>query len=171
MPHQTMLPLCWINFLPPHTRLQLYYWLMRWVELELHQYTPLLPSCSFHFLPSPLLSRPLPSLLFSPPLPLSLLPTFPPPPPPHTHTHTHTLLPLTSLQLDLLWTRKQSVLYHLFDWPSRHHARLVVLAVANTMDLPERIMLSRVASRLVRLDCMCIRRPLQHGVVVHYSLA
>ena len=53
-------------------------------------------------------------------------------------------------QLDLLWTRKQSVLYHLFDWPTRHHARLVVLAVANTMDLPERIMMNRVASRLVR---------------------
>ena len=59
-------------------------------------------------------------------------------------------LHLYATQLDLLWTRKQSVLYHLFDWPTRHHARLVVLAVANTMDLPERIMMNRVASRLVR---------------------
>ncbi|KAL8597873.1 hypothetical protein ACOMHN_061406 [Nucella lapillus] len=51
-------------------------------------------------------------------------------------------------ELDLLWTRKQDVLYNLFDWPSKPRARLVVLAVANTMDLPERIMIKRVASRL-----------------------
>ncbi|XP_048832611.1 origin recognition complex subunit 1 isoform X3 [Brienomyrus brachyistius] len=51
-------------------------------------------------------------------------------------------------ELDLLWTRKQNVMYNLFDWPTRRHARLVVLAIANTMDLPERIMMNRVASRL-----------------------
>ena len=45
--------------------------------------------------------------------------------------------------------RKQTVLYNLFDWPTRQQAKLVVLAVANTMDLPERIMINRVASRLV----------------------
>lgn len=54
------------------------------------------------------------------------------------------------MQLDLLWTRKQNVMYNLFDWPTRRHARLVVLTIANTMDLPERIMINRVASRLVR---------------------
>lgn len=53
-------------------------------------------------------------------------------------------------QLDLLWTRKQNVMYNLFDWPTRRHARLVVLTIANTMDLPERVMINRVASRLVR---------------------
>lgn len=53
------------------------------------------------------------------------------------------------LQLDLLWTRKQNVMYNLFDWPTRRQARLVVLTIANTMDLPERIMINRVASRLV----------------------
>ena len=52
-------------------------------------------------------------------------------------------------ELDLLWTRKQTVLYNLFDWPTRQQAKLVVLVVANTMDLPERIMMNRVASRLV----------------------
>ena len=57
---------------------------------------------------------------------------------------------LLSFQLDLLWTRKQHVLYNLFEWPTRRHARLVVLAIANTMDLPERIMMKRVSSRLVR---------------------
>nr|XP_057929389.1 origin recognition complex subunit 1 [Doryrhamphus excisus] len=51
-------------------------------------------------------------------------------------------------ELDLLWTRKQNVLYNLFDWPTRRHSRLVVLTIANTMDLPERIMINRVASRL-----------------------
>ncbi|GCB66270.1 hypothetical protein scyTo_0014975 [Scyliorhinus torazame] len=39
-------------------------------------------------------------------------------------------------------------MYNLFDWPTRKQAKLVVLAVANTMDLPERIMMNRVASRL-----------------------
>ena len=57
---------------------------------------------------------------------------------------------LSGPQLDLLWTRKQNVMYNLFDWPTRRHGRLVVLTIANTMDLPERIMINRVASRLVR---------------------
>ena len=56
---------------------------------------------------------------------------------------------VASFQLDLLWTRKQDVMYNIFDWPSHRHARLVVLAVANTMALPERIMMKRVSSRLV----------------------
>ncbi|XP_037079315.1 origin recognition complex subunit 1-like [Pollicipes pollicipes] len=51
-------------------------------------------------------------------------------------------------ELDLLWTRKQNVLYNLFDWPSRRHAQLTVVAIANTMDLPERVMMNRVSSRL-----------------------
>jgi len=56
-------------------------------------------------------------------------------------------------QLDLLWTKKQSVIYNIFDWPTRRDARLVVVAIANTMDLPERMMISRVASRLVCTAC------------------
>lgn len=51
-------------------------------------------------------------------------------------------------ELDLLWTKKQDVLYNLFDWPTHKEARLVILTIANTMDLPERIMMNRVASRL-----------------------
>ncbi|XP_051044383.1 origin recognition complex subunit 1 [Phodopus roborovskii] len=51
-------------------------------------------------------------------------------------------------ELDLLWTYKQDVMYNLFDWPTHKGARLVVLAIANTMDLPERIMMNRVSSRL-----------------------
>ncbi len=52
-------------------------------------------------------------------------------------------------ELDMLWTTKQSVLYNLFDWPSMSHSHLVVLAVANTMDLPERVLLQKISSRMV----------------------
>lgn len=51
-------------------------------------------------------------------------------------------------ELDLLWTRKQRVMYNIFDWPTRKHSKLVVLAIANTMDLPERLLLTRIASRM-----------------------
>eukprot|EP00057_Strongylocentrotus_purpuratus_P016491 XP_011670965.1 PREDICTED: origin recognition complex subunit 1 [Strongylocentrotus purpuratus] len=51
-------------------------------------------------------------------------------------------------ELDLLWTRKQGVLYSIFDWPTRPNAQLIVVAIANTMDLPERIMMNRVVSRM-----------------------
>lgn len=40
-------------------------------------------------------------------------------------------------------------MYNLFDWPTHKEARLVVLTIANTMDLPERILMNRVSSRLV----------------------
>ena len=59
------------------------------------------------------------------------------------------------LQLDLLWTRKQDVMYNIFDWPTKEKAKLIVLAVANTMDLPERMMIKRVASRLVNHERIC----------------
>ena len=39
-------------------------------------------------------------------------------------------------------------MYNLFDWPNQQHSRLVVVAVANTMDLPERLLAHRVSSRL-----------------------
>ena len=39
-------------------------------------------------------------------------------------------------ELDLLWNRKQSVLYNIFEWPTNKYAKLIVLAIANTMDLP-----------------------------------
>lgn len=71
-------------------------------------------------------------------------------------------------EIDYMVTQKQKVLYNLFDWPTRKHAKLVVLAIANTMDLPERF-LPRVNSRLgkqrykpntlcasICLDCTCV---------------
>lgn len=49
-------------------------------------------------------------------------------------------------ELDQLMTRKQDVLYRMFDWPQR--SKLIVVAIANTFDLPERVMMRRVQSRL-----------------------
>jgi len=56
------------------------------------------------------------------------------------------------VQLDLLWTRRQDVVYNLLDWPTKTASRLVVLTIANTMDLPERLLMGRVTSRLVSCD-------------------
>lgn len=50
-------------------------------------------------------------------------------------------------ELDYLVTRTQSVLYNLFEWPTLPHSRLVIVGVANTMDLPERL-LPRIQSRI-----------------------
>jgi origin recognition complex subunit 1 len=54
-------------------------------------------------------------------------------------------------ELDQLMTAKQDVVYNFFNWPTLAGAKLVVLAVANTMDLPERVMTGRVRSRLGEL--------------------
>nr|CAD7397707.1 unnamed protein product [Timema poppensis] len=51
-------------------------------------------------------------------------------------------------ELDLLWTKRQDVVYNLLDWPSHSCSRLIVVAVANTMDLPERLLMNRVTSRM-----------------------
>ncbi|KAF2761996.1 P-loop containing nucleoside triphosphate hydrolase protein, partial [Pseudovirgaria hyperparasitica] len=51
-------------------------------------------------------------------------------------------------ELDQLVTKNQSVMYNFFNWPSLRHARLIVLAVANTMDLPERTLSNKISSRL-----------------------
>merc|ERR1711957_1044044 len=56
-------------------------------------------------------------------------------------------------EIDQLVTKSQGVLYSVFEWLSLRGARLVVAAISNTMDLPERL-LPRVASRfeVVRVD-------------------
>ena len=51
-------------------------------------------------------------------------------------------------ELDVLCTKKQTILYHLFDWPNHQESNLIVIAIANAMDLPERVMKSRIVSRL-----------------------
>jgi len=54
-------------------------------------------------------------------------------------------------ELDQLVTTKQDVVYNFFNWPTLVGSKLIVLAVANTMDLPERVMSGRVRSRLGKL--------------------
>ena len=49
----------------------------------------------------------------------------------------------------MLRNRRQDVIYNLFDWPSKPNSRFIVLTIANTMDLPERLLKGRVTSRLV----------------------
>ena len=51
-------------------------------------------------------------------------------------------------ELDQLVTKDQSVMYNFFNWPSLPNSRLIVLAVANTMDLPERTLSNKISSRL-----------------------
>jgi origin recognition complex subunit 1 len=51
-------------------------------------------------------------------------------------------------ELDQLVTTRQEVMYNMFNWPNSKNSRLIVIAVANTMDLPERILNPKVASRL-----------------------
>jgi len=50
-------------------------------------------------------------------------------------------------ELDVLVTQTQSVLYNIFDWPTYKLSKIAVIGIANTMDLPERL-LPKIASRL-----------------------
>ncbi|KAJ3327391.1 Origin recognition complex, subunit 1 [Blyttiomyces sp. JEL0837] len=51
-------------------------------------------------------------------------------------------------ELDVLITRKQNVIYNFFDWPRCKNSPLILIAVANTMDLPERLFTNKVNSRV-----------------------
>mmetsp|Transcript_6077 Transcript_6077/g.12064 ORF Transcript_6077/g.12064 Transcript_6077/m.12064 type:complete len:1495 (+) Transcript_6077:252-4736(+) len=57
-------------------------------------------------------------------------------------------------EIDYIMTDRQTVLYNFFDWPMRccSKARLVVIGISNTINLPER-MLPRVQSRLGSCKC------------------
>lgn len=56
----------------------------------------------------------------------------------------------------MLRNRRQDVIYNLFDWPSKPNSRFIVLTIANTMDLPERLLKGRVTSRLVSSFLLCL---------------
>lgn len=47
------------------------------------------------------------------------------------------------------------VLYNLFEWPTRANSRLVVVGIANTMDLPERL-LPKVCVWGALCVCVCV---------------
>ena len=50
-------------------------------------------------------------------------------------------------ELDALITQKQTLLYNLFEWPCNQNSRLLVISIANTMNLPERLQ-SKIQSRI-----------------------
>ncbi len=50
-------------------------------------------------------------------------------------------------ELDALITKKQTLLYNLFDWPCHKYSNLLVISIANTMDLPERMQV-KIQSRI-----------------------
>ncbi|CAA9990069.1 origin recognition complex subunit 1, putative [Plasmodium knowlesi strain H] len=50
-------------------------------------------------------------------------------------------------EIDYLITKTQKVLFTLFDWPTKINSKLVLIAISNTMDLPERL-IPRCRSRL-----------------------
>lgn len=62
-------------------------------------------------------------------------------------TAVDTFIVLVLDEMDVLLARKQKVLYDLLEWPTRPQAHMAVIGIANTMDLPER-MLPRLGSRL-----------------------
>lgn len=51
-------------------------------------------------------------------------------------------------EMDQLITKGQQLMYNFFNWPSLQHSRLIVIAVANTMDLPERVLSNKISSRV-----------------------
>lgn len=53
-------------------------------------------------------------------------------------------------ELDQMVTKKQDVIYNFFNWPHLAHSKLIVIAIANTMDLPERELSGKLRSRLGR---------------------
>ncbi|KAN0040803.1 hypothetical protein ACTFIV_003339 [Dictyostelium citrinum] len=50
-------------------------------------------------------------------------------------------------EFDNLITKKQTVIYNLFEWPNKPNSKLIVIAIANTMNLPDTL-LPRVKSRM-----------------------
>lgn len=51
-------------------------------------------------------------------------------------------------ELDMLCTKRQDILYNLFDWPYKKNSKWIVIAIANAMNLPEQVLLNKVSSRL-----------------------
>ena len=78
-------------------------------------------------------------------------------------THSHTLNKHSVVimdELDQLVTKKQTVMYNFFNWPTRPRSNLIVIAIANTMDLPERMLSNKISSWLgeccILYDYICV---------------
>ena len=55
----------------------------------------------------------------------------------------------TSRQVDHLYTKNQTILYNMLEWPQQPYSKLIVIAIANTLDLPETMFKKKLQSRLV----------------------
>uniref|UniRef100_A0A182WM23 Origin recognition complex subunit 1 n=1 Tax=Anopheles minimus TaxID=112268 RepID=A0A182WM23_9DIPT len=51
-------------------------------------------------------------------------------------------------ELDILCNKRQDVVYNILNWPTLATAQLIVVTIANTMDLPERLLMGKISSRL-----------------------
>ena len=76
----------------------------------------------------------------------------PPTSPPHTKRTNSTYTTITSSLPPLKSLPPPQVLYNLFDWPTRPDARITVVGIANTMDLPDRL-LQRIVRRMGLKRC------------------
>lgn len=51
-------------------------------------------------------------------------------------------------EIDQIITKNQSIMYNFFNWPTYNNSKFIVIAIANTMDLPERVLTNKISSRL-----------------------
>jgi Cdc6-like AAA superfamily ATPase len=66
----------------------------------------------------------------------------------NSHKRTDDTISIVLLdELDFLVSGNESVVYNFFDWPQLPKSSIIVVGIANTMDLPERLTL-RARSRL-----------------------
>lgn len=66
-------------------------------------------------------------------------------------TSKHKMLLLVLDEIDQLESKKQSVLYSIFEWPSLPDSKLILVGIANALDLTDRI--------LPRLQARCELKP------------
>ena len=66
-------------------------------------------------------------------------------------TQSHKMLLLVLDEMDQLETKNQAVLYSIFEWPSIANSKLILVGIANALDLTDRI--------LPRLQARCELKP------------
>uniref|UniRef100_A0A915Q8D4 Origin recognition complex subunit 1 n=1 Tax=Setaria digitata TaxID=48799 RepID=A0A915Q8D4_9BILA len=68
-------------------------------------------------------------------------------------------------ELDLLSTKKQEIIYDIFNWSANEESLVSIIAIANTLDLPERLLSQRISSRL-GANRLCFQ-PYDHDEVAY----
>jgi Cdc6-like AAA superfamily ATPase len=61
------------------------------------------------------------------------------------YTNPHTILVID--EIDCLINKKQMLLYNIFNWTTYSHSKLIIIAISNTLDLPEKL-LPKISSRI-----------------------